>query len=69
MIDPVTVALILFGNRVVTTAERISASRSGRLEHRELVRRSDTLPSGAEVGEIRADGSSWWIRVPAAPAS
>ena len=69
MIDPVTVALILLGNRAATAAERISASRSGRLEHRELVRRSGTLSSGAEVGEIRADGSSWWIRVPAAPAS
>jgi hypothetical protein len=64
MIDPtVAVAVALSGWRLVTS-ERRSARLDGEREQHDLLRLAGTLPAGAEVGEIRPDGSAWWIRIP-----
>ena len=51
------------------SAERTSSRLAEERELRGLVRSAASLPTGAEVGEIRADGSSWWIRLPARPSA
>jgi len=69
MIDPVTASAVLLGGcRLVASAEQVSARRAGEREQRELAGVVRYLPPGCEVGEVRADGSYWWIRVPSAPA-
>lgn len=68
MIEPVTVTSLLVGGyRLITSAERIAFRVAGRREQRELVRAAGRLPEGAEVGEVRPDGSYWWFRIPAGP--
>jgi hypothetical protein len=65
MIEPVTAAAVLLsGHRLTAAAEWISARRSDERTRRELVRCCGSLPAGGEIGEVRADGSYWWIRVP-----
>ena len=65
MIEPVTATAVLLGaQRVVSAAERIIAKRSAERTRRELVRCSETLPAGGEIGEVRPDGSRWWILIP-----
>jgi hypothetical protein len=68
MIEPVTVtSLLLGGYRLITSAERITFRVAGQREQRELVRTASRLPAGAEIGQMRPDGSYWWIRIPAGP--
>jgi uncharacterized membrane protein len=70
MIDPVIAASMLFGGcRLVTSAERGTSRLAGEREQRDLVRCASSLPAGTEIGEVRADGSSWWIRIPTAASS
>jgi hypothetical protein len=65
MIEPVTATAALLGaQRVASAAERIIAQRSAERTRRELVRCSGSLPGGGEIGEVRPDGSRWWIRIP-----
>jgi hypothetical protein len=67
MIDPVVVAAVtLSGYRLVTSsAERRAPRQTARREKYDLVKRAKGLPAGTDIGEVRADGSSWWIRIPA----
>jgi hypothetical protein len=68
MIDPVVIAAVALGGyRLVTSAER-GAPRGAAHDDYRLVKCAKSLPAGTEVGEVRPDGSSWWIRIPA-PAS
>jgi hypothetical protein len=65
MIEPVSAVMMLVGGyRLVASGEYMSSRRAAEREQRELVRCITSLRGGAEVGEVRADGSMWWIRIP-----
>jgi len=65
MIDPVMATAVLLGGcRLVTSSERGNARLATERERHDLTSLARSLPAGAEVGEVRADGSSWWIRIP-----
>jgi len=50
-----------------SSSPRITFRVAGQREQRELVRTASRLPAGAEIGQMRPDGSYWWIRIPAGP--
>jgi len=64
MMDPVMAsALLLGGHRLAACAEQVAARRAGARQQHDLAECAYQLPAGSELGEIRADGSQWWIRI------
>lgn len=69
MMDPVTASTILLGSyRLAGFTQQVASRRSAEREQRRLAECAGCLPAGGELGEVRADGSHWWIRIPAPAA-